>query len=532
MNSTRRILIIDDNQDIHTDFRKVFAAAQIAVEDLDLVEEELFGSGDQPRTHDLLEGVVLDSAYQGEEGIARASEAAHKGEPYYLAFVDVRMPPGIDGIQTIKRLWKEVPDLQCVICTAFSDYDWEDIVTELGKTGNLLILKKPFDPIEVLHLAQALAEKVDLERSVRESMADLKRSNDELLQAKIALEAQAGELERARAEAEAANQAKSIFLANISHELRTPLSGVIGMLGLLATGPLARQQAHYVHAAKGSAELLLKLINDLLDVSKIEAGKMELEQIDFDLREVVESTLELVAPEAARKGLQLTAGVAPEVPTWLRGDPIRLRQVLLNLTSNAVKFTSLGQVVVQVEPVEHNAERLVLRFTVKDTGIGIPPDRLVRLFQPFSQGDSSTTRKFGGTGLGLAISKRLCELMGGAIGVDSTEGQGSTFWCTAALETVPAPPGERPSAWRVAEEEGRRQKAESSRQEEAGVSSLPSAFCLLPSDSATRHPPRIQKCARILLVEDHEVNQEVAVEILTRAGYGCDAVADGKQAVA
>jgi two-component system NtrC family sensor kinase len=189
MNPTWKILIIDDNKDIHADFRKVFNAARAGAAELDDLEADLFGpSGDRPQVRDTFLDFTIDSAYQGEEGVAKAVEAARRGAPYYMAFVDVRMPPGIDGIQTIKKLWKHVPGLQCVICTAFSDYDWEDIARELGKTGNLLILKKPFDAIEVLQLAQSLAEKMELGRSVRRSLEELEHKVQELTRAEAELQ--------------------------------------------------------------------------------------------------------------------------------------------------------------------------------------------------------------------------------------------------------------------------------------------------------------------------------------------------------
>jgi len=249
---------------------------------------------------------------------------------------------------------------------------------------------------------------------------------------------QAAELERARAAAEQANQSKSDFLANMSHEIRTPINGVIGMTHVLLDTPLSESQRECVEIVRSSGEALLALVNDILDFSKIEAGKMELERIDFDVRSVIDDALGSVALAALGKDLELAADVAADVPMIVRGDPGRLRQCLVNLLSNAVKFTTQGHVAVEVEALAATAAGVALRFTVTDTGIGIPADRLDRLFREFSQVDSSTTRHYGGSGLGLSIVKRLAGLMGGAVGVASTADVGSQFWFTAELAVAAA----------------------------------------------------------------------------------------------
>jgi signal transduction histidine kinase/CheY-like chemotaxis protein/HPt (histidine-containing phosphotransfer) domain-containing protein len=332
--------------------------------------------------------------------------------------------------------------------------------------------------------AEVRALNAALELRVCDRTAQLEITNDELIQARDA--------------AEAANRSKSVFLANMSHEIRTPMNAILGLTHLLRA-QATPEQIERLDKINGAGRHLLSIINDILDISKIEAGKLQLEQSDFALPALLDHVRSLISDAAQAKGLHIEVD-SDAVPMWLRGDATRLRQALLNYASNAVKFTEQGNISLRAKLLEEDEDSLRVRFEVTDTGIGIPPEKTEHLFKAFEQADASTTRKYGGTGLGLVITQRLALLMGGEVGADSTAGQGSTFWFTARL------------------------------QRGHGIM-LQHSPDTLTSDTEAQLRQLHGGVSRLLLAEDNAINREVALELLHGVGLEVDIAADGQEAL-
>jgi signal transduction histidine kinase len=496
-----RILVIDDQESIHEDFRKIIES-QGDDQSLNKAAAALFG--EEIVQSENVESFQIDSALQGEQGLAMVERALAENRPYPLAFVDVRMPPGWDGVKTVEQIWMADPEILIVLCTAYSDHTWEEIVRRLGRTDYLLILKKPFDNIEVRQIVLALTKRWhlarqaamtlnQLERMVAMRTRDVEARNQALEKAAAELRVMNNQLASARLSAEAASRAKSEFLANMSHEIRTPMTSILGFAELLREQLGASKNREgsdeFVDAIIRNAKYLLGVISDILDMSIIESGKFDLNRVRCSPFEIVANSVATMQLAADDKGLTLNVEYPGDIPETIYTDPIHLQQILINLIGNAVKFTESGGVRVVAQLARDEPARPLLYLRVIDSGIGISAEHLGKLFDRFSQADASLTRRYGGLGLGLAISKRLANMLGGDVFVESELGQGSTFTVTVEAGSLDA---------------------------EALTCGAASVVCNNQSLKIAAGP---ESTGKILLSEDSADNQRIISLILSKAGF-------------
>ncbi|MBN2292264.1 MAG: response regulator [Pirellulales bacterium] len=505
----RRILIIDDNESIHQDFRNILRPPRDISDDLASSKAGLLDDDAAPVQRN--DTFLVDSAHQGQEGLEMVRKAVEKGQPYSMAFVDMRMPPGWNGLDTIAHIWKEYADLQVVICTAYSDHSWDEIVERLGCTDQLLILKKPFDNVEVRQLVYALTEKWHLAQKaklktqelmgmVNSRTRDLEAAHQELLGINDRLVA-------AKRSAEEANRSKSIFLANMSHEIRTPMTAIIGYTEYIreedSQNNMPPERISALDTILRNGKHLMTIINDILEISKIEAGKLNLEPVKCTVSSILNDIMAVMHIRAGEKGIYLTSDFTGLIPETINTDPNRLRQILINLIGNAIKFTSRGGVHLNIKYLDKDPDNPKMQFDVIDSGIGLSKEQCERLFQPFTQADNTTNRDFGGTGLGLVISRRLANLLDGDVVIAKSEiNKGSTFRATIATGPLDDAKMITPNV-ETGTIDNNRQRRESSKTE-------------------------LSINCRILLAEDFLENQRLISLILQKAGVDVTVADNGK----
>jgi len=492
--SNRRILLVDDNTAIHEDFKKILSDGGVKDDQLKDAMAGFFGKAKPTDTRPKFE---LDSAFQGQEALQKVQRSIAEGQPYAMAFVDVRMPPGWDGIDTIARLWEVDPSLQAVVCTAYADYSWDQMIAKLGYSDRLLILKKPFDPLEVQQIATALTEKWNAGAREKARFDEARAAEQEAKAYAASLMMTNRALETARAGAVAAAQAKTEFLANMSHELRTPMIAVLGHADLLSDRDMGEDELQeHITTIRTEGMHLLALLSDILDIASCETGRLTIEAAPCAVRTVLKDIRDRLAPRATAKSLELSVVCADSVPRMVSCDVARLRQVMQHLIGNAIKFTEAGSIKITaaVEAgVDGDAGKL--KISVVDTGVGITAEERGRLFEAFAQADGSLTRRHGGAGLGLALSRRLAQTMGGDLDVESQAGKGSRFTLTIPVQECASNESDAPVP--------------------AGVTS---------SANEAGAPLR----ARVLLAEDVVATQRLYSLYLQRAGADVD-VADNGQ---
>jgi CheY-like chemotaxis protein len=487
--SNRRILLIDDNASIHDDFKKILCDAGGLSGTGFVAKAAFFGSAERKN----YEPFEIDSAQQGNDALDMVKRAMESDRPYATAFVDVRMPPGFDGVETIDRLWKIDADVQCVICTAYADYSWQAMIEKLGTTDRLLILKKPFDPVEVRQMATALTEKWSAARRERTRMREVKRAEQEARIYSTTLMTVNRALESAKASAEALARFRSEFLVEVAQEIRTPATVIVGGAEALENPGLEEtDKATEVRSIHENGERVLSILDDVRDLALIEIGAMRVERKVCSPTKIVDEVMTDLRAEIDRKGLGFSRRNIKPIPEYIDSDATRLRRVLTCLLSAVVHMSPGGNIGVTMQMKFHDEwQEPELEISIAGSGLFLSADQQSRMFEARAEDISSGSTRGVTSRLGLALAKRLARLLGGDVGVESSAKMGTCF-------TVTVKTGDLSDVNMIAEPRG--------------------ALPLAAPRAQGRAQSSILLDGRILVVEDNRTTQRVFQHLLVDAG--------------
>lgn len=430
MKINRHILVVDDDESIHQDFEKILNGPSYSSgDDYDALKKELFDL-DKTASKAVDIRYEMDHAYQGEEAVNMVTEQADAGNPYSLIFMDVRMPPGMDGIQTIQSIWQRYPDIEMVICTAYSDHSWEKIIQLLGSSDNLLFMKKPFDATALKQVALSLTTKWQLQRETMLHTDQLEKKVQERTQQLIDMVV---EFKKVKEKAQKQSQSDRAYLASVSDQIRTQIGVVSEMNDMLLKTDLNNEQMELSELIGNNAEAITHMTDDILEFSKNETGKFKLQELSFSLRRLMEDVRKTIALAAKGKPVEVSCALDDQIPDMLVGDPDKIQKILLNFGLNAIQDTERGTITFAVNALNLYEKEVHLSFSVKYTGKGIPAEKIGNIFEPFEFVNYETNDSVSGSGLGLAINKQLAEIMEGDVGAKSKVDQGSQFWFTVKL---------------------------------------------------------------------------------------------------
>ncbi len=431
--TTNRILLVDDNPAIHEDFKKVLGQSHTGSASLASARAAFFGA-DQPLAS-AGPTYEIDSAFQGEEALEKVRASLAEGRPYALAFVDVRMPPGLDGVETLARIFGLDARIQAVLCTAYSDYSWDQMLARLGRSDRLLILKKPFDNVEVQQLASALTEKWNAEARERTRIEEARTAEREARAYASSMATMNRALEAARAGAVAGAQGKSELLAQVSREVSNPVNSILTAAELLRVGGLDPDtQRQHAESIRERSQRLLGMLDKVIELSAVDCGRLDAEKRLIPIRPLLSKLIERQRPAARAKSIDLDMSIDPSVPIEIQSDPLRIEQIVEHLVVNAIQFTDKGRVRVGVGlEAARGTEPGKIRIVVEDTGIGISADLRGVLFEAFPQSRTGAENPRPCAGLSLALAHRLARAIGGDLDVLSAPGRGSSFMLSIPL---------------------------------------------------------------------------------------------------